>query len=53
VTFSGLGPPWHKSPPPTLGQHNAEILAGELGLSEFEIEDLRERQIIGTRPAWL
>jgi crotonobetainyl-CoA:carnitine CoA-transferase CaiB-like acyl-CoA transferase len=36
----------HRSAPPTLGQHNDEILRG-LGLTDDEIEDLRSRQIIG------
>lgn len=32
---------------PTLGQHNDEILGGELGLSAEELAELREKQIIG------
>ncbi len=36
----------HRFAPPTLGQHNEEILR-ELGLSDHEIEDLRAQQIIG------
>jgi crotonobetainyl-CoA:carnitine CoA-transferase CaiB-like acyl-CoA transferase len=36
---------------PTIGQHNEEVL-GELGLSETEIEVLREAGVIGTRPAF-
>jgi crotonobetainyl-CoA:carnitine CoA-transferase CaiB-like acyl-CoA transferase len=36
----------HRLPPPTLGQHNDEVLKG-LGLTDAEIEDLRARQIIG------
>lgn len=41
------GPPsHHRFAPPTLGQHNAEVLHG-LGLSDDEIEDLRARRVIG------
>lgn len=38
----------HRSPSPTLGQHNDEVL-GALGLSEDEVAKLREAQIIGER----
>ncbi|GAB4964785.1 hypothetical protein MAHJHV54_49320 [Mycobacterium avium subsp. hominissuis] len=34
--------------PPTLGQHNDEVLR-ELGLSEEEIADLRQQRVIGER----
>jgi crotonobetainyl-CoA:carnitine CoA-transferase CaiB-like acyl-CoA transferase len=37
-----------RKPPPTLGQHNREILAGLLGLSDPEIEQLTRDGIIGT-----
>jgi crotonobetainyl-CoA:carnitine CoA-transferase CaiB-like acyl-CoA transferase len=50
---AGWGPPWHATPPPTLGQHNEEILGGELGLSSAELSTLREKQVIGTRPSFL
>ena len=33
-------------PPPSLGEHGAEVLR-ELGLSASEIEDLRAKQILG------
>jgi crotonobetainyl-CoA:carnitine CoA-transferase CaiB-like acyl-CoA transferase len=36
----------HRFKPPTLGQHNNEILHG-LGLTDDEIEDLRARRVIG------
>jgi crotonobetainyl-CoA:carnitine CoA-transferase CaiB-like acyl-CoA transferase len=38
----------HRSAPPTLGQHNDEVLR-ELGLSEAEVADLRHRRVIGER----
>jgi crotonobetainyl-CoA:carnitine CoA-transferase CaiB-like acyl-CoA transferase len=34
--------------PPTLGEHNREILGGMLGLSDREIEELARERIIGT-----
>ncbi len=36
----------HRSAPPTLGQHNEEVLRG-LGLTGDEIDDLRARRVIG------
>ncbi len=51
--FSALGKNLHRSPPPTLGQHNDEILTDELGLSTTEIDELREQQIIGDRPSFM
>ena len=43
----------HLSPPPTLGQHNREILQGELGLSDEDLDRLEADQIIGTRPSFM
>jgi crotonobetainyl-CoA:carnitine CoA-transferase CaiB-like acyl-CoA transferase len=37
-----------RTPPPTLGEHNQEILGGLLGLSEAEIDQLAREGIIGT-----
>jgi crotonobetainyl-CoA:carnitine CoA-transferase CaiB-like acyl-CoA transferase len=37
-----------RSAPPTLGEHNREILSGALGLSDAEIEELARESIIGT-----
>ena len=38
----------HRSAPPTLGQHNDEILRG-LGLSDDELATLRDERVIGER----
>ncbi|MDX1886591.1 CoA transferase [Mycolicibacterium sp. 120270] len=38
----------HRTPSPTLGQHNDEVLRS-LGLSDNEIESLRTQQVIGER----
>ncbi len=37
----------HRFASPTLGQHNEEILKGELGLSDLELAHLREIGVIG------
>lgn len=39
-----------KTPSPTLGQHNEEILSGILQLTQTDIDRLREKGIIGTKP---
>ncbi len=36
----------HRLPPPTLGQHNEEVLLG-LGLTGDQIDELRARKVIG------
>ncbi len=38
----------HRSAPPTLGQHNAEVL-GSLGLSADDIAELEKRKVIGQK----
>ncbi len=53
MTFSGLPRALHKAPPPMLGQHNDEVLAGLLGLGADEIGKLREKRIIGERPTFM
>jgi crotonobetainyl-CoA:carnitine CoA-transferase CaiB-like acyl-CoA transferase len=43
------GPPTHhRTAPPTLGQHNDEVLR-ELGMSAQDVADLRHRRVIGER----
>lgn len=53
MTISGVDADLHWGPPPTLGQHNEEILCGELGLSREALQDLRQRKIVGTRPVFM
>jgi crotonobetainyl-CoA:carnitine CoA-transferase CaiB-like acyl-CoA transferase len=44
------GKPWMSRTSPTLGEHNDEILGGELGLTAAELAHLREIAVIGDRP---
>ncbi len=53
MTFSGMPRALHVLPPPTLGEHNEEVLRDLLGLSRERIEELRARKVIGDRPAFL
>ncbi len=49
MPFRETGKPFPiRSAPPTLGEHNREILAGMLGLSDAEIDQLARDGIIGT-----
>ena len=41
---------WLRRPAPMLGEHNHEILVGELGMSEAEYAALVEQGVIGDRP---
>ena len=40
---------WYESPPPTLGQHNREVLGESLDLSVEEMDSLEERGIISSK----
>jgi crotonobetainyl-CoA:carnitine CoA-transferase CaiB-like acyl-CoA transferase len=44
---------WLRTPSPTLGQHNADVLCGILGLSRSDLLALEAEGVIGTRPAGL
>jgi crotonobetainyl-CoA:carnitine CoA-transferase CaiB-like acyl-CoA transferase len=41
---------WLRRAAPTLGQHNADVLGGELGLSDAELGALAAAGIIGETP---
>jgi crotonobetainyl-CoA:carnitine CoA-transferase CaiB-like acyl-CoA transferase len=41
---------WITSPAPLLGEHNREVLVGELGLSDAEFAQLEADGVIGTVP---
>ena len=53
MRFSSLRAELHRRPPPTLGQHNEEVLCRELGLTRDEVEALAEAKVIGTRPSFM
>jgi crotonobetainyl-CoA:carnitine CoA-transferase CaiB-like acyl-CoA transferase len=46
-------PRWLLRPPPTLGEHNNEILRDLCGLTDEELTRLRSAGVIGTRPKGL
>ena len=47
------GDPWLRRPPPTLGQHNAEVLTELCGLTGADLDSLAADGVIGTRPKGL
>lgn len=44
---------WLLRPPPTLGEHNEDVLRDQCGLTEAEPEHLAAGKVIGTRPVGL
>lgn len=50
ATWTG---PVHARPAPTLGQHNREVLGGELGCGDDVLARLASAGVIGTRPVGL
>jgi crotonobetainyl-CoA:carnitine CoA-transferase CaiB-like acyl-CoA transferase len=44
---------WLLRPPPTLGEHNEEVLRDRCGLTEAELAQLAASKVIGTRPVGL
>ena len=42
--------PWATRVAPCLGEHNDEVLVGELGLTDDVMSDLRAKGVIGDRP---
>ncbi|MEO3759500.1 CoA transferase [Mycobacterium sp. B14F4] len=44
---------WLLRTPPTLGEHNAEVLTGMCGLTGADVERLAAHGVIGTRPKGL
>jgi crotonobetainyl-CoA:carnitine CoA-transferase CaiB-like acyl-CoA transferase len=44
---------WLTRPAPTMGEHNAEVLGGELGLTDEELAALEAAEVIGTAPSGL
>jgi crotonobetainyl-CoA:carnitine CoA-transferase CaiB-like acyl-CoA transferase len=47
------GDKWLRRTPPTLGQHNSEVLTALCGLAEADLDRLAAEEVIGTRPKGL
>jgi crotonobetainyl-CoA:carnitine CoA-transferase CaiB-like acyl-CoA transferase len=45
--------PWLLRTPPTLGQHNTEVLTELCGLTDIDLDRLEAQGVIGTRPKGL
>lgn len=52
VRFGRQPDQWFARPAPMLGEHNAEVLGGLLGIEDDELARLEAAQIIGTHPAF-
>ncbi|WP_419918167.1 CaiB/BaiF CoA transferase family protein [Candidatus Poriferisocius sp.] len=52
VRFGRRPERWFTRPAPMLGEHNAEVLGGLLGVSKNDLARLEATQIIGTRPTF-
>jgi crotonobetainyl-CoA:carnitine CoA-transferase CaiB-like acyl-CoA transferase len=44
---------WLMRPPPTLGEHNGEVLGARCGMTEEDLARLAAAGVIGTRPKGL
>nr|CRL73380.1 putative acyl-CoA transferase/carnitine dehydratase [Mycolicibacterium komanii] len=44
---------WLRRPPPTLGEHNAEVLTALCGLTGSDLDRLESQGVIGSRPKGL
>src|SRR6185437_12272744 len=48
MRLSGSRGAWYRSPAPLLGQHTEEVLREALAMTDTELEELREANVIGT-----